>query len=77
MSTNETQINYGEPILEDYLVWEDGTFYLDLSDLPAPMVEGISYEQGDKIRWKWDGVKYFGTLQLVGSTPGLFRLLVV
>lgn len=71
---NTSQIEIKEPSLEDYITKENDTFFLDLTDLHEPTIQGITYEQGDKIRWKWEGKKYIGVIQQFGHLPGMFVL---
>lgn len=58
-------------------ITKDGDHYyfdtehsIDTEPLLPPLE--IEYEDGDIIKWKWDGKKMFGTLRYIG--PKLFKI---
>ena len=48
-------------------------FFVDTEDYATGTQHLQGYEEGDMIKWHWEGVKYLGTLRHYGnSNAGMF-----
>lgn len=67
--------------LDKLITKENGTFYLDVETafIDEQYVDVVKMlTEGDRIRWEWEGQKFWGILQVVGNTySGIFRLVNV
>jgi hypothetical protein len=50
---------------DSFIVKEGDTFYFDLEDYNSK--SDINIEYGDIIRFKYDGIKYTGKVDVIGS----------
>jgi hypothetical protein len=54
-------------------VYKDGEkFYFDSENYDGGSLLSIDFEDGDIIKWIWEGVKMMGTLRQEGYDLGLF-----
>lgn len=61
--------------LEKFITQDGNTFYFDTETYEENQTKlTIDYQDGDIIKWKWDGKRMSGTLRNVGYEAGLFRL---
>ena len=60
-------------------IYEDGTnFYFDSENYnDATYQLSIKYEDGDMIKWNWDGKRMTGILREEGINLGLFKIVDV
>ena len=61
--------------IDDFLVKENGTFIADLEEWKNG--DGISFEDGDMVRFKYEDKKYIGTLNKIGKEEYIFELIKV
>jgi len=61
--------------IDDFLVKENGKFIVDLEEWKNG--DGVSFEDGDMVRFKHEGKKYIGTLSKIGKEENLFELVKV
>jgi hypothetical protein len=59
-------------------IYKDGnTFYFDKEGYDSSdefASSGINYEQGDMIKWNYEGSTYIGTLREVGVCKSFFEI---
>ena len=57
-------------------IYEDGpNFYFDSENYNDPTHQlSIKYEDGDMIKWKWNGKRMTGILREEGINLGLFKI---
>ena len=62
--------------LSSFITKEKDTFYFDIGEVDKndSRIDGIEYQPGDIIRWRWEGKKYTGTLRQMGYNNDLFVL---
>jgi hypothetical protein len=58
--------------IDEFVVKENGRFFVDLEVWKYG--NGISVEDGDRIKFSYDDKKYLGTLNRMGSDENLFEL---
>lgn len=61
--------------LSTHIYEENGVFYFDTeSYTEGDSLGGVEYEDGDKIKWLWEGKRMLGTLREANSNLGLFKI---
>ena len=60
--------------IDEFLIKENGEFLVDLEEWKNG---DVSFEDGDMVRFKYEGKKYIGTLSKVGKEENLFKLVKV
>lgn len=58
--------------IDDFIVKENGKFFVDFEEWKNG--NGISYEDGDRIRFAFEGKKYIGNLVKIGRDENLFEI---
>jgi hypothetical protein len=58
--------------IDDFLVKENDRFIVDLENWGSI---DISFEDGDRVRFKYDGKKYIGTLSKIGKDENLYEMI--
>jgi hypothetical protein len=58
--------------IDDFIVKENGRFFVDFEEWKNG--NGISYEDGDLVRFTFDTVKYIGTLIKQGKEENIFEI---
>lgn len=59
--------------ISKHIYQEGSVFYFDTENYNQEEDSiGIDYEDGDSIKWNWDGKKMMGTIRETEGTPGLF-----
>jgi len=58
--------------IEEFLVEENGSFIADLEDWKHE--DGLTFEHGDRIRFKFKNKKYIGTLDRIGKSQSIFKM---
>ena len=60
--------------LENFITQDENAFYFDLEKYEEndPEIKSLNYQDGDIIKWRWEGKTMFGTLRGVGYEQGLF-----
>ncbi len=61
--------------IDEFLIKENGEFIVDLEEWKNG--DGISFEDGDMVRFSHDNRKYIGTLSKIGKEETLFKLVKV
>jgi hypothetical protein len=52
-------------IIDSFIIKEGNIFYFDMEDYNSK--SDINIEEGDIIRFKYDGIKYIGKVDVIGS----------
>ena len=62
--------------LNQYIYKDGDNFYLDTEGYDENQINKLSidFDEGDLIRWTWEGKKMMGTLQRVNYNGDLFLL---
>lgn len=51
------------------------TFFVDTEDYADGTQHLQGYEDGDMVKWRWEGIKYIGTLRQYGNlNAGVFTI---
>jgi hypothetical protein len=58
--------------IDDFIVKENEKFFVDFEEWKNG--NGISYEDGDRIRFTFEGIKYIGNLVKIGRDENLFEI---
>ena len=61
-------------IIDEFLIKENDSFIVDLEEWKNG---DISFEHGDMVRFKYEGIKYIGTLCKMGKDGHIFELVNV
>lgn len=61
--------------IDEFLVKENGKFIVDLEEWENG--DGISFEDGDSVRFNYEGKKYIGTLHKLGKDENIFEMVKV
>jgi hypothetical protein len=61
--------------IDEFLIKENSKFIADLEEWKNE--DGVSFEDGDMVRFKHEGKKYIGTLSKIGKEQNLFELIKV
>ena len=61
-------------IIDEFIFKENDKFIVDLEKWKN---KDISFEHGDMVRFKYEGIKYIGTLSKIGKTENIFEFVSV
>ena len=62
--------------LSNFIFKDEGKFYFDPENYSNTEAEEyhLTFEDGDTIRWVWEGIKMYGTLRTENGNINLFVL---
>lgn len=61
--------------LSQYVYADGDSFYFDSENYVGGAPLSIKFENGDMIKWVWNGTKMSGVLQEEGFDLGLYRII--
>lgn len=58
--------------IDNFLIKENGKFLVDLEEWKNG--DGISFEQGDRVKFSYENKRYIGTLNKISKEENLFEM---